>query len=311
MSLKFLHPEYFFSVFAFFIFFLWYRKNVFYSFFPPFYRFIKKREIFIKEAYFFVLFLIILASGQPVFVLKKDVLERKDSSVFFLTDLSATMRAVEDGKERFNILKNIVLKLIDEAPKNAGIIGFSSKSFVVSPLTEDREFLKERVKGLSSSFSDFKKSVSLAVLLAASRIKWFGGEKFLVLLSDGFGELDFSDYEKIVSLLRKVRAKFIYIEFGSEEVLFPLKTPSGTMFVERKMERDNKKVLNFLNTVDGKYFQIKKMSDIENIVLFLRKNFMFKKKRHFEYELSFYLILFSIAIFIAVQFYRLFLKEEI
>ncbi|HEY4025738.1 MAG TPA: VWA domain-containing protein [Candidatus Dormibacteraeota bacterium] len=89
--------------------------------------------------------LVSFARPQAIVNVPKD-----QSTVMLVIDVSGSMQATDIMPDRLSAARNAARSLVDALPSNAsvGLIAFSSRAFVVSPLSQDRDALKSALETL-------------------------------------------------------------------------------------------------------------------------------------------------------------------
>jgi Ca-activated chloride channel family protein len=145
--------------------------------------------------------LVIVAIARPV--INNGEIKVKSSFINIVTaiDMSKSMFADDIYPNRFEFAKNKFynsLKYLKNA--KVALIGFSSQTFLISPLTEDFHSLKFLAKNLNLDYLSLKGTDILTALKAANNL--FGKEKkkILLLFTDGGDE---SSFDKEIEYAKK------------------------------------------------------------------------------------------------------------
>ncbi len=108
-------------------------------------------------------------------------------------DMSKSMFANDIYPSRFDFAKNKFFETLENF-KNAkvALIGFSTQTFLISPLTEDFHSLKFLAKNLNLDYLSLKGTDILATLKSANDLFAKEKKKILLLYTDGGDQKDFS-----------------------------------------------------------------------------------------------------------------------
>ena len=141
----------------------------------------------------FSLAFILLALARPIINNGKIEVKSDFLSMVVAIDISKSMYANDVYPSRFEFAKN---KFIDMLPllKNTkvGLIGFSSQTFLVSPLTQDFHSLKFLAKNMQTNYINLKGTDILTTLKSANELMKNQKNKILLLFTDGGDKKDFS-----------------------------------------------------------------------------------------------------------------------
>jgi len=141
----------------------------------------------------FSAFFMILALARPV--IDKGDIKIKSSFINVIVglDISNSMFVDDVYPNRFDFAKKKFYEFLKDM-KNArvGVIGFSSQSFLVAPLSEDYYSLDFLVKNLSTSSISLRGTNFMSALEAANDLYQTNQKKAFLIFSDGGDQSDFS-----------------------------------------------------------------------------------------------------------------------
>ena len=141
----------------------------------------------------FASFFIIIALARPV--IDKGDIKVKSSFINVIVglDISNSMFVNDVYPSRFALAKkkfNLFLKEMKNA--RVGVIGFSSQSFLVAPLSEDYHSLDFLVKNLSVASMSLRGTDFMSALEAANNLYQTDDKKAFLIFTDGGDQKDFS-----------------------------------------------------------------------------------------------------------------------
>ncbi len=151
--------------------------------------------------------LIIISLIFAIFALARPQIDKGDIkvkssfiSIVSAIDMSKSMFANDIYPNRFEFAKNKFYDTLNNL-KNAKIalIGFSTQTFLISPLTQDFHSLKFLAKNLNLDYLSLKGTDILTTLQAADNLMGKKKKKILLLFTDGGDQEEFSkeiDYAK-------------------------------------------------------------------------------------------------------------------
>ena len=108
-------------------------------------------------------------------------------------DISQSMFANDLYPNRFEFAKRKFYKFLDSLKRSkVALIGFSSRSFLIAPLTQDYNSLKFLTKNLGLKYLNLRGTSIMSALKAANELFENSDKKILLLFSDGGDSKDFS-----------------------------------------------------------------------------------------------------------------------
>lgn len=108
-------------------------------------------------------------------------------------DISKSMKATDIYPNRFEFEKNRFYTFLDDMKSaRISVIGFSSRTFLVSPLTEDYYSLRFLVKNLNTNYISLKGTDILEALKSSDDLLKDSPQKVVLLFTDGGDDKDFS-----------------------------------------------------------------------------------------------------------------------
>lgn len=136
--------------------------------------------------------MLILALARPVFSQKPITVEQAGSDVILAVDLSYSMRASDIASSRLEAAKKLLRDLVHSDQRDRfGVIGFTTSSIVLSPLTKDTELLEHLFSGLDES-QIITKGTDVMSALELSRKMSHAARPIVILLTDGGDETDYA-----------------------------------------------------------------------------------------------------------------------
>jgi Ca-activated chloride channel family protein len=141
----------------------------------------------------FSAFFMIIALARPV--IDKGDIKVKSSFINVIVglDISNSMFVSDVYPNRFELAKKKFYEFLKDM-KNArvGVIGFSSQSFLVAPLSEDYHSLEFLVKNLSTASMSLRGTSFMSALDAANDLYQTNEKKAFLIFTDGGDQSDFS-----------------------------------------------------------------------------------------------------------------------
>ncbi|MDA3908623.1 MAG: VWA domain-containing protein, partial [Sulfurimonas sp.] len=137
--------------------------------------------------------LIVLASAEPV--LKDGTVRVKaiGGDIIIALDISDSMLCEDVYPNRLELAKKKALQLINSSKKDrVGVIAFAKNSYLVSPISFDAKTVSFLLSKLDTSSITQKGTNILTMLGTVAKTNTSTDKKYLLILSDGGDETDFS-----------------------------------------------------------------------------------------------------------------------
>ncbi|WP_201352558.1 VWA domain-containing protein [Hydrogenimonas urashimensis] len=147
---------------------------------------------------FFAFFMMTLALARPVIDQGKERVEGHGIDLVIALDLSQSMRAADFYPNRFLFARQKLEDVLPRMPAGRiGIVGFTSASFIITPLTSDRDTVRFLLKRVSPDSVTVQGTDLSAALKGAARLLQKRPNKTVLLVTDGGDEEDISTLVKI------------------------------------------------------------------------------------------------------------------
>ena len=135
----------------------------------------------------------IIALARPVINRGEIKVEKNFIDLVVAFDISKSMFATDIYPNRLEFSKQKFYTLLDNFKEaRVGVIGFSSRAFLISPLTTDFNTLKYLVKNMSLDYVTLKGTNLLEPLIVTNELLKNSKQKALLIFSDGGDQKDFS-----------------------------------------------------------------------------------------------------------------------
>ena len=135
---------------------------------------------------------LILALARPQLGRTTTEIEASGIDIFLAVDVSSSMEAMDfqlDNKpvNRLEVVKSVVSQFIRARPNDRiGLIAFSAKPYLISPLTLDHDWLLKRLQALSIGMIEDGTAMARQSARASSRLNSQQAKsRLLILLTDG------------------------------------------------------------------------------------------------------------------------------
>lgn len=261
------------------------------------------------------LFFFFLALAGPQWGREKVDVEASYSQAVIAVDVSLSMLAEDVKPNRMAGAKTMLSMLIDNlARERVGIVAFTSKAFMQSPVTGDVGALKTLAQGLSVNMLPMPGTeLAPAVNLAARMLAPYPGSKALVLVTDG-EDHNPKDLHAALKTARDNDIKIIAVGIGSVDgELIPIKENGVKSYKKDKSGKtvltklDEKSLINLASSTGGAYIKFngaqQTAEDIYRQMLMLDKSsslvsggVLYKNRYQIPLFIGFVLVLSSILI---------------
>lgn len=261
------------------------------------------------------LFFFFLALAGPQWGREKVDVEASYSQAVIAVDVSLSMLAEDVKPNRMAGAKTMLSMLIDNlARERVGIVAFTSKAFMQSPVTGDVDALKTLAQGLSVNMLPMPGTeLAPAVNLAARMLAPYPGSKALVLVTDG-EDHNPKDLQAALKTARDNDIKIIAVGIGSVDgELIPIKENGVKSYKKDKNGKtvltklDEKSLINLASSTGGAYIKFngaqQTAEDIYRQMLMLDKSsslvsggVLYKNRYQIPLFIGFVLVLSSILI---------------
>ncbi len=137
--------------------------------------------------------LAVVALARPVVEKGEIKVKERSFDLVVAFDISRSMFADDVYPNRFELAKRKFFDLLDDLREaRVGVIGFSSRAFLVAPLTRDYPSLKYLVEHMGFDYVSLKGTDMMAPLEVTAQLLGEKKEKALLLFTDGGDKKDFS-----------------------------------------------------------------------------------------------------------------------
>ncbi len=174
--------------------------------------------------------LAIVALARPVIDRGEIKVEQETIDLIVAFDISQSMFADDVYPNRFELAKRKFFDLLDVTTEaRIGVIGFSSRAFLVAPLTHDFASLRYLVKHMGLEYVSLKGTDMMAPLEVTQSLLKDRDKKALLIFTDGGDQRDFS---KEIDYARRHAIKVFVYAIGTDK--------GGVMKTDHGVVRDEK-----------------------------------------------------------------------
>ncbi len=165
---------------------------------------------------------LLIALASPVLVDEYQNIKKQGRDIMLIIDSSDSMR--QRGfdpnnplKSKFDVVKEVVNDFINRRKNDRiGLINFADVAFVASPLTFEKEFLRDIVSMQELGIAGKRTAINDALLQTYNILdKSNAKTKIAILLTDGIDNASRIPFESILKLIAKSDVKLYTIGIGS------------------------------------------------------------------------------------------------
>ena len=224
---------------------------------------------------------LIIAIARPIIENKPIKVPQSDVSIVVAFDISKSMICEDVYPSRLDFAKNkfdsLLMGLKDE---KVGALGFSSRAFLIAPITNDYSTLRYLIKNLNLDYVNVKGSSIKEALISTNELLNSSSKKALIVFTDG---TDNDTFKEEIEYAKSKKIKvFVYAIATQKGGVIKLKDggiqkdSNGNIVVTRL--NDNIKELAF--ATDGAYLEFSTSStDIKRFVDEIKNKFKSKQKK--------------------------------
>ena len=223
---------------------------------------------------------IIIAIARPIIENKPIKVPQSNISIVVAFDISKSMSCDDVHPSRLDFAKNKFTNLLENLKDvKVGALGFSSRSFLIAPITNDYATLKYLIKNIDLNLVSVKGSSVYEALVSTNNLLKSEGKKALIVFTDG---TDSKEFSKEIAYAKENKIKvFVYTIATPKGGVIKLKDgiqkdKNGNIVVTRL--NTNIKKLAFES--DGAYLEHSTSShDIKEFVNAINNKFKTKEKK--------------------------------
>jgi len=163
----------------------------------------------------------VVALASPVLTKEYQNSHKEGRDIVLIIDASDSMRQRgfdpnDPMKNKFDVVKEVVNDFIDKRPNDRiGVVTFADVAFIASPLTFEKEFLKDIVAYQQLGIAGKRTAINDALvqtygMLSKSKAK----SKIAILLTDGQDNMSKVSFEDVKSMISKSDVKLYTIGIG-------------------------------------------------------------------------------------------------
>ena len=199
--------------------------------------------------------LLVIALAGPVIKEGKIEIKAKSADIMIALDISDSMLAEDVYPNRLRLAKQKALDFLRLAPnERIGVVAFAKNSYLVSPLSFDHDAVAFLLKNLDTSSITEQGTDLLSMLEVVDRSIKNESRRYILLLSDGGDEKDFS---REIAYAKKHNITVFVLAVGTKKGA-PIKLPNGEFIKQNGsiiLTKLNEKIAELATQTGGVYIQ--------------------------------------------------------
>lgn len=222
----------------------------------------------------FALGLLILAFARPQLGNTTTEIEASGIDILLAVDVSGSMEALDftlKGKaaNRLDVVKSVMQTFIDERPNDRiGLLAFSGRPYMVSPLTLDHDWLLRRLESLSIGMVEDGTAIGSAIGSGVNRLRDRDAKsRIMILLTDGMNNAGTVPPLVAAEAAETLEIKVYTIGAGTRgEAPMPMVDPFGRkQLVRVKVDIDDETLGQVAEMTGGRYFRATDTKSLEKV----------------------------------------------
>lgn len=213
---------------------------------------------------------LVLALCRPQWVGKPIPVKNEGRDILLVVDISNSM-SEEDFEykkrmySRLTAVKNVVDDFIDKrAADRMGLVLFGTRAYLQTPLTYDKQSLKEMLWAAEAGMAGNSTSIGDAVGVALKSLAESAGKpenKVIILLTDGENNDGSLSLPEAISLAKEEGVKIYTIGVGSDKEVFF----GGLFSIPVDKGLDEKSLKALAKETKGNYFRAKDVASLQEV----------------------------------------------
>lgn len=212
---------------------------------------------------------LIIAIARPQVRNDEELKSGEGIDIILCLDVSGSMLAQDFTPNRLEASKQVAAEFVDGRPTDRiGLVIFAGESFTSSPLTTDRNILKNQIFNAQSSLLADGTAIGDGITTSVERLKASGVKsKIIILLTDGENQGGLIDPQAAKEIAKSFNIKIYTIGMGSEGYAqTPVQGSGGNVVMQRqKVNIDEKLLRQIADETGGLYFRARDNTGLKNI----------------------------------------------
>ncbi len=218
--------------------------------------------------------LLLIALARPRLGKGSSDIETSGIDILLTVDVSGSMEAMDfklndRPSDRLEVVKDVIAKFTAARGNDKiGIVAFAGRPYLVSPLTQDRDFLANRIASLKIGQVEDGTAIGSALVSAVGHIKDSKAKsRIIILLTDGVNNRGAANPETAAEAAKALGIKIYTIGAGTNgEAPMPVRDAFGrTQMRMMKVDVDEATLHKVADLTGGKMFRATDTTSLEKI----------------------------------------------
>jgi Ca-activated chloride channel homolog len=213
---------------------------------------------------FLGLALTIVALARPQLGKGRTEIETSGIDIMLAIDVSGSMQAMDfeikgERMNRLEVVKSVVEDFVSERPGDRiGMVGFAGRPYLVSPLTQDHDWLKNRLKEVQIGRVEDGTAIGSAIASSVNHLRDSDAKsRIMVLLTDGVNNSGAANPVTAAEAAKTLGIKIYTIGAGTQgEAPMPMRDMFGRTRMQMvPVEIDEESLREIAKLTGGQYFR--------------------------------------------------------
>ena len=213
---------------------------------------------------FLGLALTIVALARPQLGKGRTEIETSGIDIMLAIDVSGSMQAMDfeikgERMNRLEVVKSVVEDFVSERPGDRiGMVGFAGRPYLVSPLTQDHDWLKNRLKEVQIGRVEDGTAIGSAIASSVNHLRDSRAKSgIMVLLTDGVNNSGAANPVTAAEAAKTLGIKIYTIGAGTQgEAPMPMRDMFGRTRMQMvPVEIDEESLREIAKLTGGQYFR--------------------------------------------------------
>jgi len=217
---------------------------------------------------------LIIALARPQQGNTSTEIEASGIDILLAVDVSGSMKAMDftlkgQPVSRLEVVKSVVDTFIEERPNDRiGLVAFSGRPYLISPLTLDHNWLRRRLEALDIGMIEDGTAIGSAIATGVNRLhNQQAKSRIMILLTDGMNNSGKVNPATAAEAAQALDIKVYTIGAGTRgEAPTPVIDPFGRKrLIKTKVDIDEKTLSQVAELTGARYFRATDTSSLEKI----------------------------------------------
>lgn len=212
---------------------------------------------------------LIIALARPQVRNDEELKSGQGIDIVLCMDVSGSMLAQDFTPNRLEASKQVAANFVDNRPTDRiGLVIFAGESFTSSPLTTDKNILKNQIFNAQSSLLADGTAIGDGITTSVERLRNSTTKtKIIILLTDGENQGGLIDPQAAKEIAKSFGIKIYTIGMGSEGYAeTPVQASGGTVVMQRqKVNIDEPLLRQIADETGALYFRARDNSSLKNV----------------------------------------------